>query len=158
MKRLILSSMPEILILTIGLGGTTYLGIETYKYNKIKNSELMQHNKYYNIDDLYIVYNNNDIWYCHRNVTNIYTKYEEQNNEIYGYRGLEYGYYDIKSGEKICEDFDSNFYIESLLDICYENEIYGDNYIISIDSIEKEVTVDTLLSREPEPMVLVKKQ
>lgn len=157
-KEKILSSIPEILILSIGLSSTGYLGLETFKYNKMRNSELKYNSQNYKIDDIYIVYNMDNIWFCERKIYNVNTKFEEKNKEIYGYRELVYGYYDIKSGEKICVDFDINFFIEPLLDACYKDKIIFNNNIIGLDSIEKKVTINRLLEREPEPLVLIKKK
>lgn len=118
------------------------------------NAQLVTDDGEYKIGDVYVVYNATDTHFCIRkNLQKISenTKVKGgllRTNEYY-YRDEIYGYYDIKTGDKICQDHEDGFYIENLKDFYTTDDLYMMNYKVSLDEVSKSINNDYLLSRTP---------
>lgn len=118
------------------------------------NAQLITDDSEYDLGDVYVVYNNTDTHFCTRkNLQKITenTKVEGDLFETYDYyyRDKIYGYYDIKTGDKICQDHEDGFYIENLKDFYTRDDLYVMDYKVNLNDVEKEINNDYLLSREP---------
>lgn len=123
------------------------------KYN---NSNIIYMDNSYSIQDVYVIYNVDTVWFCTRKLEKVTENssvygYENrrygQTNEYY-YREEIYGYYDIITGEKICQDHEDGFYLEALIDVYSKEESKYHNYNVDLGNLQDEVTIDELLSEE----------
>ena len=118
------------------------------------NAQLITDDSEYNLEDVYVVYNNTDTHFCTRKNLQKITEDTKvkgglfETNEYY-YRDEIYGYYDIKTGDKVCQDHEDGFYIENLKDFYSTGDLYVMDYKVNLNDVEKEINNDYLLSREP---------
>ena len=68
----------------------------------------------------------------------------------YYYRDDIYDYYDVQTGNRICQDHEDGFYVEKLTDFYTAYDMKKVGYSISISDVEDKINNDYLLSREPE--------
>ncbi len=105
----------------------------------------------YSIHAVYVVYNTDNVWFCTRKLAKIIVAEKEVVQRYgYHYRDLIYDYYDLKTGEKICQDHEENFYIESIDSLYTYDDVKEHNGNISYEELVNEQTLDNLLSRDPE--------
>lgn len=140
----------------VGLGAK--IGLENRKQNeKYISTTIDTQNGNYSIDDVYAVYNTEKVWFCNRKLADINEeevingsfRYGNGNISEYYYRNEIYEYYDLKTGEKICQTHEDGFYIESLMDLYSKKEVKEHNYQFSLDDLEKEKNIEYMLSRDP---------
>ena len=122
---------------------------------KLNSGEVEQEYEYKNV---YVVYNADDVFFCNRKVVGVneVTKTNSQfirgTGEVKEYQTREevYGYFDIKTGEKICEDHEQGFYIENLSTVYKmknSDEFRKAPESKSYDDVSEEIDADYLLSR-----------
>ena len=130
--------------------------------NNIENSTLKLRpngvEQEYEYKDVYVVYNAEDVFFCNRKVVavNEVTKTSGQftrgTGEVREYQTREevYGYFDIKTGEKICEDHEQGFYIENLSTVYKmknSDEFRTGPESKSYDEVAEDIDTEYLLSR-----------
>lgn len=132
-----------------------------FKYSdleeKYDNAKVVHMQNEYNLDDIYVVYNKDQVWFCTRKIFNISTAEKTISasflgtgtSETYEYRKKIYEYLDIKTGQKICQDDEKDFFIEKLRAVYSSSEAKEDNYSVNLKELEEEKDLDNLLSREP---------
>lgn len=138
-----------------GMIGLTINGINLNK--KYENSILVDNDKEYSMKDIYVVYTKDEVHFCTRNLHKIHEEEKIHGEFRRGYGGVDeyyyrdevYDYYDIKTGNKICEDHQDGFYIEKLMDFYGKLDMKGRNYKIGVDEITNDIDNDYLLSRDP---------
>lgn len=127
---------------------------ETINY---PNSKFVTDSGQYNLSDIYVVYNVDNTYFCTRDLVKV-TEADSVNGNFsmgngkvgeYYYRDDIYDYYDVKTGNKICQDHEDGFYIEKLTDFYNMHSMRDRKYSISISEVENEINNDYLLSRNP---------
>lgn len=139
------------------VGGVYFSNQINEKYDKYKNSIIVDNEKNYKLNDIYVVYSTNNVHFCTRNMNKI-----TENDKVYGhfrsgygdineyyYRDEIYDYYDINNGKKICSDHQNGFYIEKLSDFYDVNKMSEKNYKMNLDEIKNDINKEYLLSRDP---------
>ena len=141
------------------VGGYAGLIINGINLNeKYENSIVVDSDKEYSMKDIYVVYSVDEVHFCTRSIhkitedDKIHGKFARGYGSIdeYYYRDEIYDYYDIKTGNKICEDHQDGFYIEGLMNFYGNFDMKDRGYKIGIDEITNDIDNDYLLSREPE--------
>lgn len=158
---------PVIITAGILIGGCVYLVNDQQAMLEMReNTRIVYEDQTFCMSDIFAVYNREDVWYCTRKLANIEEKEKTDiyvsggrnrflvNGGEYYYRDDIYDYYDIKTGDKICQDHEENFYIERVDSLYSNDEIKKheeSNYHISLKDLESEKNIDELLSRNPMP-------
>ena len=137
--------MTSVLIAIGTVGIDVGLGLHVKKQNEIRyekyiSTTIETKNGIHNIDDVYVVYNADKVWFCNRKIVavnkdeTIYGDFYRGYGDVseYYYRDEIYEYYDLKYGEKICQTHEDGFYIESLMKLYSEEEVIKHNYQLSI--------------------------
>lgn len=143
-----------------GIGAGLGLHIKKQRetqYEKYISTTIETENGIHNIDDVYAVYNAEQVWFCNRKLVAINEEeavkgstYRGTGNvSDYYYRDEIYEYYDLKTSERICQTHEDGFYIESLMDLYSEEEVIEHNYQLSLEDLEKENSIENMLSRNP---------
>ena len=144
---------PTILLVSVAatVGGTLLLCHHVAKENeKYHNSTLVIDDEEYQMSDIYTVYNADEIHYCTRKIVSVNERTAvDVDGEPYSYREDKYAYYDIITGEKICEDHENGYYYEPMLEVLKQDEMKSYDYAMTYDEAEETVTLDRVLSREP---------
>ena len=130
--------------------------IDNENYNK---AVIVYKDNNYDINDLYVVYSIEGVCFCNRKLNKITENSLVDGESIFGfgevsdnyYRDEIYAYYDVKNGNKVCEDHEEGYYIEKLSDLSLQDIFKSHDYKMSLNEIEQEVNLDYLLSREPNP-------
>lgn len=124
---------------------------------KYENTKIIYDNMSHNIGDVFAVYNKDKVYYCTRQLYKITESEKIAGNFVFGFGSIDqyyyrddiYDYYDIKTGEKICQDHQDGFYIENLYDIYDIQTADSHNYKINLEDLEEERNIDYLLSNKP---------
>ena len=105
----------------------------------------------YKLKNVYIVYNQNNIYYCIRRLCN-----KNGEIEIYGnisknkyYRTIIYDYYDIKTQDFICQNDQGSYNIESLYDLYDLSCSKSKDCVISLYKIEQMIELPILQFDKP---------
>lgn len=156
--KLVLKLVATMLSVTAMTGAVS--GMVEYnrsKLEKYENTKIIYDNMSYDIDDVFVVYNKDTVYYCTRELYKITESEKIEGNFIFGfgsvnecyYRDDIYNYYDIKTGEKICQDHQDGYYIESLFDIYDVYTANSHNFLVDLEYLEQERNMDFLLSNKP---------
>lgn len=130
--------------------------IDNKNYNK---AIIVYKDDFYNISDLYVVYSIDSVHFCNRKLSKVTENSLVDGESIFGfgevndkyYRDEIYAYYDVKTGNKVCEDHEDGFFVEKLSDLSLQESFKSHDYKMSLNEIEQEVNLDYLLSRESNP-------
>ncbi len=128
--------------------------VENERYENCLNSTVVYDDKEYQMGNMYIVYNADNVYFCTRNlekVTDAKVTEEAGNDDVdaYYHRDEIYDYFDVRTGDKICSDHEAGFYIEGLSDFYSVSDMKEKNYQINLDEVSENVNIDSLLSRDP---------
>ena len=132
--------------------------INSEEANNYSRSKFITDSGQYNLSDIYVVYDVNNTYFCTRNLVKIKETDSVDGNFRYGtgnvgeyyYRDDIYDYYDVQTGNRICQDHEDGFYVEKLTDFYTAYDMKKVGYSISISDVEDKINNDYLLSREPE--------
>lgn len=130
--------------------------IDNENYNK---AVIVYKDNNYDINDLYVVYSIEGVCFCNRKLNKVTENSAVNGESIFGfgevsdnyYRDEIYAYYDVKNGNKVCEDHEDGYYIEKLSDLSLQDIFKSHDYKMLLNEIEQEINLDYLLSREPKP-------
>ena len=127
------------------------------KYDKYLNSQLVGDNEEYNLQDIYVVYNTDDVHFCTREISEINEedkvhgsfRWGNGNVDEYYYRDEIHDYFDIRTNDKVCQDHEEGFYIEKLSTFYNADDMESRAWKIGLDEITNDIDNDYLLSRDP---------
>lgn len=125
--------------------------------SKDYDAKLVMSNEEYDINDIYAVYNNENVWFCTRTLKTVNEEDKMAGTMQYGsgyvdevyYRDEIYNYIDLKTGRLICHDHEDNFYIENISSLYNSSNFQNDSHKLTFNDLENDISVDWLLSREP---------
>ncbi len=124
---------------------------------RYSNAKVVTDSGQYDLSDIYVVYNVDNTYFCTKMLEKI-TEADSVNGNFnlgtgrvgeYYYRDDIYSYYEIETGNKICEDHEDGFYVEKLTDFYDVDDMKQRDYIISMSEVENEINNEYLLSRAP---------
>lgn len=127
------------------------------KIDNYLNSQLVTDNGEYNFQDIYVVYNTDDVHFCTREISKINEEDKIHGSFVHGsgnvdeyyYRDEIYDYFDIGTKDKVCKDHEEGFYIEKLSTLYNIKDMESREWKIGLDEITNDLDNDYLLSREP---------
>lgn len=126
------------------MGGLALNSIDENYYN----SNVAYNDTEFPMRDIYIVYNMDSVYFCNRHIIKITEAKKEAITRDYYYRDEIYDYYDIRTGEKICQDHEDGFYIEELFGFYDRFYMKSKNFNIELDEVANDINLEFLLSRE----------
>lgn len=139
---LIAMTSATVLLLATPVIMTTATIVNNVRYANYLDSTVVCNDKEYQMDNVYVVYNDDNTYFCTRELQNVTEDGRVNSDEIHDY-------FDIRTGHKICSDYENGFYIAGLLDFYSASDMNGRNYQINLDEVSANVNIDSLSSRNP---------
>ena len=144
----------------LAIGGLILCQLKCNKVHneKLNNTQVIVAEQQYNLEDIYVVYTVNDVYYCTRQLVAITQAENVKGEAALGtgavdgtyYRDDIHKYYDIRNGEYICQDHDYGYYMEPVVDFYKYKEAKEFDYKFVYNKLASDVNLEYLLEREPE--------
>ena len=142
--KAIIIGIPICAVIGGVMGGLALNSIDENYYN----SNVVYNDTEFPMRDIYIVYNVDSVYFCNRRIIKITEVKRVGARSDYYYRDEIHDYYDMRTGEKICQDHEDGFYIEELLDFYDRFHMRSKNFNIELEEVVNDINLDFLLSRE----------
>ncbi len=145
-------SMVSIYVLSLAclIGYAKKLGDDRNKY---ANTKVLYQDQEYAPSDIFIVYDEKDVYFCTRKLVDIKTDKTVYGNFYYGtgsvgeryYRKEFYAYYDMRTNKLICQDPVIDFYVERLSNNLSMTYAAKEDYVLSLEELEDKFNIDYFL-------------